>query len=111
MSYYGSRRYNPPSDVYAASTIIGPFTGSGKAEATTAHGGFAISQRTGGALLRKINDALAQLEAVPLERRDELWAAAVGGAKHARDLLEQGRRAKAGKVLASAKELINAVPA
>jgi len=27
MSYYGNRRYNPPADVYAASTLIGPHTG------------------------------------------------------------------------------------
>jgi len=75
-------------------------------QTTQTHGGFAISQRTGGALLRKINNALAQLEAVPLEHRDELWAVAVGGAKHAHDLLEQGRRAKAGKVFANVKEMI-----
>jgi hypothetical protein len=27
MSYYGKRRYNPPADVYAASTLIGPHAG------------------------------------------------------------------------------------
>lgn len=27
MSYYGNRRYNPPQDVYDASTVVGPFTG------------------------------------------------------------------------------------
>lgn len=27
MSYYGKRRYNPPDDVYKASTVVGPFTG------------------------------------------------------------------------------------
>ena len=28
MSYYGNRRYNPPAEVYAASTLIGRHTGS-----------------------------------------------------------------------------------
>lgn len=27
MSYYTNRRYNPPADVYAASTLIGNHTG------------------------------------------------------------------------------------
>lgn len=27
MSYYGNRRYNPPHDVYAASTLVGINTG------------------------------------------------------------------------------------
>ena len=28
MSYYSNRRYAPPADVYAASTLIGPHTGA-----------------------------------------------------------------------------------
>jgi hypothetical protein len=75
-------------------------------QTNTTHGGYAISERTGGGLLRKINDTLAALEAVPLSGRNELWAAAVGGARHADALLAEGRRAKAGKVLAGARNII-----
>ena len=70
------------------------------------HAGRTISARTGGALANKITSTLAQLDSVPLAERDELWAAAWGGAKHASDLLADGRRAKAGKVLASARALL-----
>ena len=73
---------------------------------TQQHGGYAATGRTDGGLLRKIEAAQARLQAVPLEHRDEYWAAAVGGVIHASHLLAQGRRAKAGKVLANAKELI-----
>lgn len=72
----------------------------------TQHSGYTATGRTGGALLRKIEDAQAKLDRVPLAGRDEYWAAAVGGVKHAADLLSQGRRAKAGKVFAKARELI-----
>lgn len=75
-------------------------------QANTTHGGYAISGRTDGGLLDKVNAAMAKLERVPLDRRDEYWAAAVGGVRHAADLLAGGRRAKAGKVLAAARELI-----
>ena len=107
MGYYTNRRYNPPADVYAASTIIGPFTGGGAAEPTPAHGGHAISTRTGGALANRIQRTLAQLELVPLTARDELWAAAWGGATHAQILLADGRRAKAGVVHACARRIID----
>lgn len=70
------------------------------------HGGYAATGRTDGGLLRKIQNAEAKLLAVPLAKRDEYWAAAVGGVIHASCLLAEGRRAKAGKVLADAKELI-----
>ncbi len=70
------------------------------------HGGYLATGRTDGGLLNKINATLATLDAVPLGHRDELWAAAVGGARHAADLLSQGRRAKAGKVLAGARAII-----
>lgn len=73
---------------------------------STTHAGYAISGRTGGGLQLKIEAALDRLERVPLEKRDEYWAAAVGGVRHAADLLAGGRRAKAGKVLAAARELI-----
>ena len=77
-------------------------------QTTQQHGGFAISQRTdGGGLAKKIEAAQTKLLAVPLAKRDEYWAAAVGGVIHAAHLLAGGRRAKAGKVLANAKELIN----
>lgn len=81
-------------------------TAIGRAVTEKLHGGHAISTRTGGSLANKINEALAKLDRVPLANRDEYWAAAVGGARHAADLLSQGRRAKAGKVLASARVLI-----
>lgn len=68
----------------------------------TQHGGYAATGRTDGGLLHKINAALASLESTPLDSRDEYWAAAVGGVRFAGDLLAQGRRAKAGKVLADA---------
>ena len=68
----------------------------------TEHRGYAATRRTGGALLRKIQAAEINLYSVPLEERDEQWATSMGGVKHASDLLAQGRRAKAGKVLAKA---------
>ena len=70
------------------------------------HGGYAISTRTGGALERRINETLDLLEAIPLACRDELWAAAIGGARYASELLAGGRRAKAGKVLANVRSII-----
>ncbi len=76
-------------------------------QTTQQHGGFAISQRTdGGGLAKKIEAAQNKLLAVPLAKRNEHWAAAVGGVIHATHLLAGGRRAKAGKVFASAKDLI-----
>lgn len=78
----------------------------GQAVTEKLHGGYAATDRTDGGLFKKIQDALRQLDSVPLEKRDEYWAAAWGGARHAADLLADGRRAKAGKVLANARELI-----
>lgn len=75
-------------------------------QTTQTHAGHAATGRTDGGLLRKIEAAQAKLDAVPLAQRDEYWAAAVGGVIHASHLLAEGRRAKAGKVLANAKELI-----
>jgi len=66
------------------------------------HAGHKATGRTGGALQRKIIAAEVKLLSVPLADRDEDWAATIGGVRHANDLLSQGRRAKAGKVLASA---------
>lgn len=74
----------------------------GQAVTERLHGGYAISTRTGGGLLRKINAAMDCLERVPLDSRDEDWAASVGGVCLAAELLADGRRAKAGKVLAMA---------
>lgn len=74
---------------------------------TTTHAGYAATGRTDGGLANKINEALFRLGRVPLDQRDDYWAAAVGGVRHAEDLLAAGRRAKAGKVLANARELIN----
>lgn len=78
----------------------------GQAVTGRLHGGYAATGRTDGGLLDKIHDALRRLEGVPLDKRDEYWAAAFGGVRHAADLLAEGRRAKAGKVLANARELI-----
>ena len=69
---------------------------------TTQHAGYQATRRTGGGLQRKIIDAEIRLLSVPLNARDEQWAATVGGVKHAASLLAEGRRAKAGKVLATA---------
>lgn len=73
---------------------------------THTHGGYEATRRTDGGLFHKINDTLAQLELVPLTHRDELWAAAWGGATHASNLLAEGRRAKAGVVHARARRII-----
>lgn len=70
---------------------------------THTHGGHEATRRTDGDLFHKINDTLAQLELVPLADRNELWAAAWGGATHASNLLAEGFRAKAGKVLVKAR--------
>lgn len=70
------------------------------------HGGYAATRRTGGGLAKKIECTLAQLELVPLDWRDDLWAAAHGGATYASELLAQGRRAKAGVVHANARKII-----
>ena len=102
MSYYTNRRYNPPAEVYAASTLIGPLTGGGQAPAPAEHAGYKATRRTDGDLAQRIEQRLAELEAVPLGKRDDHWAVAVGGARFAQDLLAQGRRAKAGVVLAKA---------
>ena len=76
-------------------------------QTTQQHGGLAISQRAdGGGLAKKIEAAQDKLLAVPLGKRDEYWVAAVGVVIHATRLLAGGRRAKAGRVLANAKELI-----
>ncbi|MBU3577561.1 hypothetical protein [Polynucleobacter sp. UK-Kesae-W10] len=69
---------------------------------TKPHGGYAISTKPSDGLMRKIDTAISILNRVPLNSRNENWAAAVGGAMHAKDLLSEGRRAKAGKVLACA---------
>lgn len=74
---------------------------------TTPHGGHAISTRTGGALAAKISATTANLELVPAASRTELWAAAWGGVLHAKTLLAEGRRAKAGKILASAIAIVH----
>lgn len=74
---------------------------------THTHGGYEATRRTDGGLALKIQDLLAELQATPIFIRDELWAAAWGGARHARELLAEGRRAKAGKVLASARAIID----
>lgn len=71
------------------------------------HGGYEATRRTDGGLFHKINRTLAQLECVPLSARDELWAAAWGGATHAQSLLAEGRRAKAGVVHARARQIID----
>ena len=71
------------------------------------HGGYEATRRTDGGLFRKINHTLAQLDCVPLTARDELWAAAWGGATHASNLLAEGRRAKAGVVHAAARRIID----
>ncbi len=68
----------------------------------TEHRGYAATGRTGGALQRKIEDAARKLLETPLSKRDDDWAVSVGGVKYAAELLSQGRRAKAGKVLAKA---------
>lgn len=73
------------------------------------HAGYAATGRTGGGLAQKINEAEHRLNAVPLAKRDEYWAAAVGGVKHAHDLLVEGRRAKAGKVFAAAAGVIASI--
>jgi hypothetical protein len=70
------------------------------------HGGYEATRRTDGDLAKKIQHTLAQLELVPLDWRDELWAAAWGGAVHANTLLAEGRRAKAGVVHARARRII-----
>ena len=70
------------------------------------HAGYAATGRTDGGMADKIANALAKLDRLPLEKRDEYWTASVLAVRHAADLLSQGRRAKAGKVLADAKELI-----
>lgn len=73
---------------------------------THTHGGYAATRRTDGGLAKKIQHTLAQLELVPLDWRDELWAAAHGGATYASELLADGRRAKAGVVHARARKII-----
>jgi hypothetical protein len=78
----------------------------GQAVTEKLHGGYAATGRADGGLLRKINEAKDKLNGVSLEHRDEYWCAAAGGVRYAEDPLAQGRRAKAGKVLANAKELI-----
>lgn len=78
----------------------------GQAVTERLHGGYAATRRTDGSLLRKIEAAQNKLLAVPLHKRDEHWAAAVGGVIHATHLLSQGYRAKAGKVFAGARRII-----
>ena len=73
---------------------------------THTHSGYEATRRTDGGLAKKIQHTLAQLELVPLDWRDELWAAAWGGAVHANTLLAEGRRAKAGVVHARARKII-----
>lgn len=73
-----------------------------KLNQTTEHRGYAATGRTGGGLQRKIEAAARKLLETPLSQRDEDWAASSGGVKYAAELLSQGRRAKAGKVLAKA---------
>ena len=74
----------------------------------TEHGGYAATRRTGGALARKILAAEIKLISVPLDKRDEAWAADIGAVRFAGELLAQGRRAKAGKVLAGAVKAMEA---
>lgn len=71
------------------------------------HAGYEATRRTDGGLARKIMRTLAQLDCVPLAARDELWAAAWGGARYALDLLAEGRRAKAGVIHARARQIID----
>lgn len=74
---------------------------------THTHGGYEATRRTDGGLAEKIQKAVIKLSLVPPVWRDELWAAAWGGVRHAQDLLADGRRAKAGKVLAGVRAIID----
>lgn len=74
----------------------------------TEHGGYAATRRTGGALARKILAAEIKLMAIPVAKRDDDWSKNIGVIRQAGDLLAQGRRAKAGKVLAGAVKAMEA---
>lgn len=70
------------------------------------HAGYAISTRTGGVLEQRIQRALGQLGLVIASHRDEAWEQAWSAANEAADLLAAGRRAKAGKVFAIARSVM-----
>ncbi len=65
MSYYGNRRYNPPADVYAASTLIGLNTGHLRHERTHSAIGQAVTEKLQGPQARKY------LIALPIFRGDK----------------------------------------
>ena len=73
---------------------------------THPHAGYAISTRTDGGLERRLEAATLRLRATPQALRDETWAAAWGGVAYACDLLADGRRAKAGKVFAGVRRIL-----
>jgi hypothetical protein len=58
MSYYSNRRYNPPADVYAASTLIGLNTGYLRYERTRSAIGQAVTERLHGPQTQKYLVAL-----------------------------------------------------
>jgi hypothetical protein len=68
------------------------------------HAGYARSERQGGALANRIDSAIVELTVIPV--RDEAWQQAWDAAVNARELLPEGRRAKAGKVLLTARQYL-----
>lgn len=58
------------------------------------------------ALIVRIVMAQNRLESTPIKYRGEVWAAAKGGVDYALELLQAGRKAKAGKVFAAALPVI-----
>lgn len=71
----------------------------------TQHAGYQQTNRTGGKLARNIQAFHDELRAAQPKPITEHWAECAGIAVAAEVTLQEGRRAKAGKLLAQAKEL------